>query len=126
MFAAVVSVLVLLYIGPCNFRLTRCFWGNSIYLVRTLFHYLLAALAISPILFFINDKIFKSWLYLAFCWIVLMFTFIPLISEYSGGWGPRYNLERESFSIWMAKAFVIISLALIIWQSVKGKRGKKI
>lgn len=57
--------------------------------------------------------------------LIVTFIFIIATPEYSGGWGPNYNPDRETVSIWMGVLFVIISLALVIWQSVKEKINKK-
>jgi hypothetical protein len=119
-------IAVAFYYIPCEQIFGRCTGGNDMPIIRTSFHFLLATIVVSLFLFFANDNIFKKWSIFAITLIILSSILISMTPEYSGGWGPNYNLERESFSIWMAKAFVIISLVLIIWQSIKERRSKKI
>ena len=117
-----VVVLGSLYIGICDFKFSRCFGGNNILFTRTLFHFSLSILSISPFLFFIADSVFKKWLRFTAVWFILALIFIILAPEYQGGWigiGP----EKESVSIWMSSLFVIISLVKISWDSWKIKRG---
>ena len=117
-------VVIGLYFGPCKQMLGRCMGGNDMPIARSSFHFLVAASLISLFLFLVNDNIFKKWLIFSLVWLVLSFILILVTPEYSGGWGPNFNPDRETVSIWMGVLFVIISLVLIIWQSVKErKRG---
>lgn len=120
---ACIAVLIGAYIGPCEYNFGRCIGGNSILLIRTMFHFSLALLIVSPLLFFISGSIFFKWLRFAIVWFVLAVMFIILSPEYQGGWlgiGP----EKESVSILMSVLFAIISIAKISWDIWKAKRHK--
>lgn len=117
-----VAVLILLisYIGPCNYKISRCFWGNSIYIIRAVFHIFLAVLVVSLPLCFVIDKVFLKWLHFAIIWIIIFIILIVLTPAHSGGWIPM-NPTREMVSIWMGGLFVVVSLIKITWDSVRQK-----
>ena len=79
----------------------------------------LSLLAVSPLLFFIRDEVFLKWLRFSLAWFALAAILIALSPEYSGGWGPSFDLTKESVSIWMGTLFVITSLVKITWDSRK-------
>ncbi len=112
----VVSLIVLLiaYIEPCNYKLTRCLWGNSILITRTFFHIFLAILASSLFTFFISDKTFFKWLRFAVAWFALDAIFVTMAPVYTGGW-INFDPTKELVSIWMGSLFVIISLIMFVW-----------
>jgi len=118
-----VLILMISYFGPCNQKLGRCVGGNSILMVRTLFHFSLAFLVVAPFLFFIRDNIFLKWLRFAAGWVFLSAIFIILAPEYSSG--VVGNPTKETVSIWMGSLFVIISLVIIIHQSRKLNKNIK-
>lgn len=111
-------VLLISYIGPCNFNFNRCLGGNSIIITRTVFHIFLAVFVISSFLFFVTDKVFLKWLRFSIAWVILSIILIALAPTSSGLWLPM-NPTKEFVSIWMAILFVILSLGKIIWNSVK-------
>lgn len=111
--AIAMGILLIAYIGPCDFRLSRCLGGDSIYMVRTIFHIFLAILIISPFLFFINDKIFLKWLRFAGVWIVLSILAIIITPSHSEGILSFGGPSKELVSIWMGVLFVILSLTKI-------------
>lgn len=116
----VVLILTIAYIGPCDYALARCLGGNSILVTRTIFHFSLSLLAVSPFLFFVRDEVFKKWLRFAGVWFTIAAVLIAITPEYQGGWmsiGPT----KESVSIWMGALFVIGSLAKLAWDSRKLK-----
>ena len=109
------SVLITSYIGPCDYNINRCLGGNSIIVIRTLFHIFLSIFIISPFLFLISDKVFLKWLQFAGIWILLSIIAIAATPD-------RHNFlslgpDRETVSIWMGSLFVIISLVKISWDS---------
>lgn len=114
-------VLVASYVGPCNFKFSRCLGGNSIFITRTIFHIFLAILIVSIMLFFVNNIIFLKWLRFAIVWIIFSVFLIAITPEYSGGW-MSLNPDKELVSIWMGSLFVILSLIQIIWQSWKERK----
>lgn len=120
LFAVSAGVLLISYIGPCGFKISRCLGGNSILVTRTMFHIFIAILISSIFLFLVNDKVFLKWVRFAAVWIILSIILIALTPEYSGGWIPQ-NPTRESVSILMSLLFVILSLAKIIWDSRRQK-----
>lgn len=117
----VVSCLVVLlgaYVGPCEYSLGRCLGGNSIFVTRTFFHFALSFLLVSPVLFLVNDSIFKKWFRFSIIWFLVATVFILLVPEYQGGWlgiGP----EKESVSILMGMLFVMLSFGQLAWASWK-------
>lgn len=118
-------VLLLVYVGPCKYDISRCFWGNYILITRTIFHIFLAILIISPTLFFISDRILKKWLKFTIIWFIIDSILVFLAPVSTGGF-INFGPTKELVSIWMGVLFVIFSLVLIIWQSVKEGKGKKI
>ncbi len=78
---------------------------------------------ISIFLFFINDKVFLKWLRFATVWIILSAILIAITPAYSGGW-IAFGPDKETVSIWMGSLFVILSLAKIIWDSMKQKSDR--
>ena len=85
----------------------------------------LSLIFVSVIMFFVDDTIFRKWLYFTILWLVLTVIFIFLAPEYQGGWlgiGP----EKESVSIRMSILFVILSLVNIAWDSWKIRRSQGI
>ena len=46
-----ILVLIISYIGSCDYDISRCFWGNKILITRTLVHVFLSILFISPLIF---------------------------------------------------------------------------
>ena len=53
--AVCVIILTGAYIGPCEYNFGKCIGGNSILVVRSLFHFSLSFLLVSPALFFVVD-----------------------------------------------------------------------
>ena len=112
------------YFGPCENKLMRCLGGNSILIIRTMFHLAIPIIVSSIILFFTSDKIFKKWSIFAVIWIFISLFFISITPEYSGGW-VSFTPIREQVSIWMSSLFLIISLVLItVWQ-IKERKSLK-
>ncbi|MFA7208822.1 MAG: hypothetical protein WC120_00905 [Parcubacteria group bacterium] len=120
LFVAALTMLILEYVGVCDFKFGRCIGGNSIPVIRTSFHLFLAIFIISIFLFFTSDKIFLKWLRFAFIWIVLAVIVIIVTPEYAST-GIVSGPNREIVSICMSSLFVIISLIKIIWDSKKTK-----
>jgi hypothetical protein len=112
-------ILLIAYTFFCESRMSRCLWGDSILVTRTIFHFTLSLLVVSPVLFFVRDEVFKKWLRFAGVWFGIAAVLVILTPESSGGWGPSLNPTKESVSIWMASLFVIISLVKIAWDSRK-------
>ena len=77
---------------------------------------------VSLFLFFVNDIIFKKWLKFTVAWFALATVFIAFSPVYDSS-PIGLNPTKESVSIWMGSLFVIISLALIFWQSHKLKKS---
>ena len=119
-----VVVLLLAYIGPCKYNISRCFWGNYILITRTLFHIFLTILAISPVLFFVSDYTFKMWIKFTIIWFIIG-SILVLLAPVSIGGFINFRPTKELVSIWMGILFVIISLVWIIWQKIKEKTDKK-
>lgn len=117
-----ILILLSAYIGYCEYRLSKCLFGNSILMTRTFFHFSLSLLAVSPLLFFISDKIFKKWLRFAGIWFAVAAILILISPEYSGGFGPSLNPTKESVSIWMSSLFVIGSLAIIVREKLSARK----
>lgn len=92
---------------------------------KPLFFTSVAILVASLFLFFVHDIVFKKWLRFAMVWILLTIVFVMLAPVSTGGF-INFGPTKELVSIWMGVLFVIISLVLIIWQSVKEGKGKKI
>lgn len=78
-------------------------------------------IVVSFCLFFIPDSIFKKWLRFAIAWLVVEVIFVAISPTYTGGW-MNFGPTKELVSIWMGVLFVIISLVLIIRQSVKERK----
>ena len=76
---------------------------------------------VSLSLFFVSDIVFKKWFKFAMIWLVVTAIFVSLVPVYTGGF-INFGPTKELVSIWMGVLFVIISLVLIIWQSVKERR----
>lgn len=115
------SVLFVLYSLPCNYKISRCFWGNNEMVMAT-FHIFTAILIISIFLFFITDKVFLRWLRFAGVWIVLSMLVIVVTPEHHEGLLSFGGPSKEEISIWMASLFVILSLGKIIWDARRGVR----
>lgn len=91
-------------------------------MTRTLFHFSLALLVVSPALFLISRIVFKKWVHFSIMWFLSTAVLILIAPEYQGGWlgiGP----EKESVSIWLSVLFVIISLAKLVWDTKKLRQG---
>lgn len=117
-----IFVLLISFFIPCEQKIGKCIGGNNIIITRTLFHYFLSFLIVSPFLFLIKDVIFKKWFKFAIVWFVLLTIFIILSPEYSSdifGLSPT----KELVSIWMSSLFVIISLIQIIFLSIRQKNN---
>lgn len=99
-----------------------CLDKSSQTIGKPLFFSSVAMLVISLSLFFINDNVFKKWLKFAAAWIILTIIFIFLAPVSTGGF-INFGPTKELVSIWMGVLFVIISLVLIIWQSIKERKG---
>jgi len=80
----------------------------------------LSIIAVSLVLFFINDNVFMKWFKFALGWILVSLFFISITPEYGGGF---LDPDREQVSIWMSSLFLIISLILIIVWSIKEKKS---
>ena len=109
------------YIGPCEYSLGRCLGGNSIPVTRTLVHFVIALLIISPSLFFVSDSIFKKWLRFSAVWFLMTIVFIVLSPEYRGGW-LGFGPEKESVSVFMSISLVILSFGQLTWESWKERK----
>ena len=80
-------------------------------------------LLISPMMFFISEKIFKKWLIFTAIWLVidvLLIMWAPVTSSYYFG-GPT----KESVSIWMGTFFVIISILMFVILTIKERKTLK-
>lgn len=117
------AVLLISYVGPCNFKFTKCLGGNSIPLERTIFHIFLTTLIISLVLFLVSDRIFLKWFRFAIVWIILSIILIAVTPEYPGGWMPL-GPGRELVSLWLGGLFVVLSLGKIIWDVAREKMNK--
>jgi predicted MFS family arabinose efflux permease len=84
----------------------------------------ISIVVLSLFLFFISDNVFKKWLRFAIAWFIVDVVLIALAPTYTGGW-MNFGPTKESVSIWMGVLFVIISLVLIIWQSLKERKSLK-
>ena len=121
--AVCVIILTGAYIGPCEYNFGKCIGGNSILVVRSLFHFSLSFLLVSPALFFVVDFVFKKWLRLSVVWFLFIVVLISIVPEYQGGWvgiGP----EKESVSIWLSSLFVIVSLVKLVWDTRKLRQNR--
>ena len=117
-----VVILILLLFYPCDYSLSRCFFGNSILFFRTVFHICLSILSVSIFTFFISDRIFARWITFAIVWMIMAVSAIaisPIYSPYIFG-GPT----KESVSIWMGTLFVIISLTMFAVMTWRERRHK--
>ncbi len=72
--------------------------------------------------FFISDKIFKKWLKFTFWWFLVAIIWIA-ISPDSVNF-LAIPATKENVSIWMSVGFVIISIIMFIWMSIKEKNKK--
>ena len=90
--------------------------------IKPVVFFLIALTVVSIFLIAINDNVFKKWLKFGIAWILITIFFVSLVPVYSGGW-IGLNPTKDLVSIWMGALFVIISLILIIWQSIKERKG---
>ncbi|HAI74470.1 MAG TPA: hypothetical protein DCS28_01400 [Candidatus Moranbacteria bacterium] len=116
----VASLVILLgsYIGQCDYKIVKCFGGNSIPITRTVVHFSFAIFAISIFLFFTNNNVFLKWLRFSIVWVSFSIFIISATPEYRHG---LFNIdpEKELVSIWLSLLFVIISLGIFVWSWVK-------
>lgn len=117
-------IMILSYFGPCENKLERCLGGNSILLVRTLFHLSIPILFSGLFLFLVGDNIFIKWLKLSVILFFISLFFISITPEYSGGW-VSFTPDKEQVSIWMSALFLVISIVMITIWSIKDKKYKK-
>lgn len=113
-----VLILAVTFFGPCDQKFGRCAGGDDIIIVRTLFHFFLATIIVTPLLFFVKDNIFLKWLKFAIAWFILEILCIALSPAYSGDFLGLIP-EKELVSTWMSELFVIISICIIAYQSYK-------
>jgi len=113
-------ILISAFFVSCEQKIGKCIGGNSIPIVRSLFHFSLAFLITSPLLFFINDNVFLKWFRFALVWFSLAAIFIFFAPVYSGN--IVGNPTKESISIWMGSLFVILSLGQFVWYWNKSKK----
>ncbi len=71
--------------------------------------------------FFISDKIFKKWLKFTFWWFLVAIIWIAILPDSVNF--LAIPATKENVSIWMSVGFVIISLIMFIWMSMKGKKN---
>lgn len=112
------------YLTYCESNIRRCFWNSDMYILQTMFHFLIPISLISLITFFLSDNLFKKWFIFGVIWFFISLFFISITPEYSGGW-ISLTPDREQVSIWMSSLFLIISLILIIIWSVKERKSAK-
>ena len=86
----------------------------------TLFWISISIFLTSIFTFFISDKIFKKWLKFTFWWFLVVIIWIA-ISPDSVNF-LAIPATKENVSIWMSVGFVIISIIMFIWMSMKGKK----
>jgi len=114
-----------IFLGGWIYDNYLCFANNDNCLLDNLRLSLIEPLVLSSIfffivsffLFFIRDNVFLKWVRFAAGWVVLSAIFIILAPEYSSG--VVGNPTKETVSIWMGALFVILSLTLIIYESLK-------
>lgn len=107
------------YVSTCDYKVAKCFWGDSILVTRTFFHIALAATVVSPFLFFFNDKFFTRWFRFALIWFFLAIVFVALTPEQHNF--MSLNPDKETVSIWMSTLFVIVSLVMFIKERFSSK-----
>lgn len=91
---------------------------------KPLYLFAIRSSIVVPFLFFINDAVFRRWSFFSLVWLWLSFTIIIITPEYLGGWiniGP----DRDDMAAFMAWLFVIISLAMMIRDSFRGKKANR-
>jgi len=77
---------------------------------------------LSLVLLFLREEIFKTWKTFAIWWIPLSVLFIFSTPSSGGGSiGIGGSIDREIVTWWFAGLFLIISLVLIIYKSIKLK-----
>ncbi len=107
------------FVGPCNFNLSKCLGGNSILVTRTLFHFSLSLLIVSPFLFFIRDEIFRKWFRFALIWFGIAIVLIAISPESHAGIFAMMNPTKESVSILFASLFIPTTLLKLFLDSKK-------
>jgi len=79
---------------------------------------------LSLILLFLHKEIFQSWKIFTYWWLPISFLFILGAPSSGGGSiGIGGSIDREIVTWWFAGLFLVISLILIIYKSIK-LRGK--
>ncbi|XLQ20263.1 MAG: hypothetical protein ACKUBY_00595 [Candidatus Moraniibacteriota bacterium] len=73
--------------------------------------------------FFISDKIFKKWLKFTFWYFFISVIWIMISSESSGSFIEILD-TKEQVSTFASIMFVIISLIMFIWLTIKEKKNK--
>jgi hypothetical protein len=91
------------------------------YFVRTIFHFDLSLLLVTPFLFFVRDEVFKKWLWFALVWFGISAFFIALTPAYNHGLFSMMNPTKEGVSLWMSILFIPLSLGLLLWGSKRSK-----
>jgi len=106
---------------------TRCMdsFSESIVLISGFFS--LSLLLISLILFFLRPEIYTSWWKFARIYLPVALALILLMgfSDDGGSWGVSADFDAE-ITIWFtAGLFLLISLILIIYKSLKLKKSNQ-
>ncbi len=117
-----IVVIALLYDMNCykseSFFCSMRFWRSTFFEVLAWFS-LIAPIA-TILALFMSDKIFKKWLKFTFWWFLVAIIWIA-ISPDSVNF-LAIPATKENVSIWMSVGFVIISLIMFIWMSMKGEK----
>jgi hypothetical protein len=118
------AVLVSAYLGPCNSSIAKCFFGNYILVARTLVHFSLALLIMTPIVFFVSNYVMIRWIYFSVLWFLISGFLIFITPVSTGGW-VSFGPEKFFVSMFMSSLFVVVSTAKLIWDVRKEKITSK-
>jgi hypothetical protein len=124
MIGSVGLFMVWAYFNPCEHRLSRCIGGEGMFIVRTMFHFSIPVLTSSLVLLFLSASVSKKWLKFAAGWIIFSMIIILLTPASIGGYVSVVP-EREVVSFFINILFLIISLILITFWTIKEKRSQK-
>lgn len=109
------------YLFACDRSVPVCMFGYGILVMRSLFHFSVIVLLISPLLFLIQDRSFLKWLRFAFVWLVVSYFVVEQTPQCSTMM-KRVGSDQDVVSLFTDLIFIVASLSMVGWWSF----GKKI
>ncbi len=101
-----------------------CFRNEIVPLNNEYVAYVMIVLFLTILItFFISDKIFKKWLIFIPFYLLLTAFLVYKAPVYAGG-ALGVGPTKELVSVWMGILFVIISIIMFIWMTIKEKKQK--